>query len=157
MNLVLTNRIIFLLAIAGAAVSSYLTLAHLNFVDLGCNKVAGCGEVAIHYTAKGFGIPGLQIIPTAAFGVMMYLALIALSMVRAGTTDVAEVRRISRSQWTIAAIGVAVSAWLTYLEAFVIHAWCQWCLASAFIIVLIFLTTSAERIVGPRAAQGEAA
>jgi uncharacterized membrane protein len=39
----------------------------------------------------------------------------------------------------IAAVGVAFSGWLTYLEALVIHAWCQWCVVSAILITLIFL------------------
>jgi uncharacterized membrane protein len=36
-----------------------------------------------------------------------------------------------------AAVAVAVSAWLTYLEALIIRAWCQWCIASAIITVLV--------------------
>ena len=36
-------------------------------------------------------------------------------------------------------VGVAFSAYLTYLEAFVIHAWCQWCVGSAVIITVIFI------------------
>lgn len=36
-------------------------------------------------------------------------------------------------------LGVAFSVYLTYLEAFVIHAWCQWCVGSAVIITVIFI------------------
>ena len=31
------------------------------------------------------------------------------------------------------------SAWLTYLELFVIHAICRWCVVSALITVTLFL------------------
>jgi uncharacterized membrane protein len=41
-------------------------------------------------------------------------------------------------------IGVLFSAYLTYLEAFVIHAWCQWCVSSAIIMVLAFLASLPE-------------
>ena len=41
-------------------------------------------------------------------------------------------------------VGVGFSAYLTYLEAFVIHAWCQWCVASAIIMVLVFLASLPE-------------
>ncbi len=31
------------------------------------------------------------------------------------------------------------TAWLNYLEAFVIHAWCEWCLGSAAMVIVLFL------------------
>ena len=34
--------------------------------------------------------------------------------------------------------GVLFSAWLTYLELFVIHAICRWCVVSAAIAVVLF-------------------
>ena len=39
----------------------------------------------------------------------------------------------------IAGWGALFTAWLNYLEAFVIHAWCEWCLGSAALVVLLFL------------------
>ena len=153
-----TNRIIFVLALVGMADAAYLTLAHLNFVDLGCGILHGCDEVNLHESSSGFGIPVLKAIPTAAFGLMMYVALVALSMVRVASSSPEAAGRAARLQWKLACAGVAVTAWLTYLEAYVIHAWCQWCLASAFIILLIFLTATAERFgSAPPSSQGEAA
>lgn len=35
----------------------------------------------------------------------------------------------------VALVGVLVSAYLTYLEVFVIHAVCEWCVASASLMV----------------------
>jgi uncharacterized membrane protein len=40
--------------------------------------------------------------------------------------------------------GGLFSAYLTYLEAFVIQAWCQYCVASAIIIALIFVASIPE-------------
>jgi uncharacterized membrane protein len=40
--------------------------------------------------------------------------------------------------------GLAFSAYLTYLEAFVIHAWCQWCVVSAALAVLVFILALPE-------------
>ena len=31
------------------------------------------------------------------------------------------------------------TAWLNYLEAFVIHAWCEWCLGSAAMVLILFV------------------
>jgi uncharacterized membrane protein len=41
-------------------------------------------------------------------------------------------------------VGVTFSAYLTYVEAFVINAWCQWCVISAVLITLIFLASIPE-------------
>lgn len=38
-------------------------------------------------------------------------------------------------------LGVLFSAYLTYLEAFVIHAWCQWCLVSAWIAICLLIVS----------------
>ena len=38
-------------------------------------------------------------------------------------------------------ISVLFTAYLTYVEGFVLHAWCRWCLGSAAIILAIFLTS----------------
>jgi uncharacterized membrane protein len=37
--------------------------------------------------------------------------------------------------------GVLFSAWLTYLELFVIHAICMWCVISATLMLLLFVTS----------------
>lgn len=157
MNTILSNRIIFILSLAGAVVAGHLTLAHLNYVDIGCGASSGCEDVARHWSARGFGIPGLSAIPTAAFGLGMYVALMSLAFLRAASSSEAIVRKAGTTIWLLALTGVLVTAWLTYMEAFVINAWCRWCLASAAIIVLIFLTATAERVTGGLRAQGEVA
>ncbi|MGC8667370.1 MAG: vitamin K epoxide reductase family protein [Chthonomonadales bacterium] len=156
MNSALTNRILFVLALAGIGVSGYLTLAHLNYIDLGCSAVRGCEEVAAHYTAKGFGIPMLRAIPTAAFGLAMYAAMGLLCVIRAGVQDAGRHRAVAMAQWLLSAASLLVSAWLTYLEAYVIRAWCQWCVASAVIVLAMFVMLSAERLGTRRVAQGAA-
>jgi uncharacterized membrane protein len=152
MNRTLANRILFLLALAGLGVSLYLTIAHLRQMDMPCGADGGCEKVAQHYTAKGFGIPGLERIPTAAFGAGMYVVLAALSFGRVLAAGTAKDRKLANFQWLICAVGVAVSGWLTYLEAAVIHAWCRFCVASAVIILLSFIVSSAERFAPGQAA-----
>ena len=39
----------------------------------------------------------------------------------------------------LSAWGVVFTAWLNYLEAFVIHAWCEWCIGSAAMVLLLFV------------------
>ena len=139
---ILSNRVLFILALAGFGVSIYLTLAHLGAAGLVCGRTGGCHAVAEDAAAKGLGIPLLRGIPTAAFGAAMYMALAALSMVRASSGG----RGIPlAAQWLISGVGVVVSGWLTYREAFVINEWCRWCVISAVLITLFFVTASVER------------
>jgi uncharacterized membrane protein len=44
----------------------------------------------------------------------------------------------------LSGLGVAFTAYLTYLELFVIHAICRWCIASAAIICGIFILAVLE-------------
>jgi uncharacterized membrane protein len=142
------NRAIFVLSLAGAGVSLYLTLAHKDYLSLICGPSSGCDEVAHHPSSRGFGVPGLESIPTAAFGLLMYVAIVAISFARVASTSEVIEKRASSLQWLLSLGGVLVSAWLTYLEAFVIHAWCKWCVASAIIILATFIISSAERFSG---------
>jgi uncharacterized membrane protein len=50
-------------------------------------------------------------------------------------------REVTQALTVLSGAGVAFTAYLTYLEAFVLHAWCRWCLGSAAIIVAIFVTS----------------
>jgi uncharacterized membrane protein len=153
MSSVLANRLIFVLSLAGAGVALYLTVYHATHIDIPCGKSGGCEEVANHCSAHGFCIPFLKAIPTAAFGLMMYLSLAALAYCRVLSDSDGFQRKAANYQWLLSLIGVATSAYLTYLEAFVIHAWCKYCVASAIITLLIFMVASAERF-GPRSLAG---
>jgi len=74
----------------------------------------------------------------AAWGVVGYAMLLALAI--AGLQPrLAHSRAVALMLFAASLVGVAFTAYLTYLEAAVIHAWCRWCLGSAAIIGLIFL------------------
>ena len=143
----LSNRIQFILALAGCVVAAALTLEGYRYVSLPCGPTDDCATVAAHPTAHGFGISALSGIPTAAFGLLFYLGMSAIAFGRAAASE-QKSRGLRRFQWLGAIAGVAVSAYLTYLEKYVIHAWCKWCLASAGIAVLMFITSSAEHFSG---------
>src|SRR5437773_1076716 len=103
MNPVASNRIVFILSLAGAGLGVYLTLAHLHAVGLPCTITHGCEEVMNDKFAKGFGIPFLQAIPTATFGAAMYFVIAMLSMVRAASPDNWE--RPAAIQWILSGAG----------------------------------------------------
>lgn len=111
--------------------------------------VCGIGDCA---TVQSSEYAYIGPVPVSAIGVMGYLALTALSLLglRPAWRESAAVGGLLLAG---ASFGVAFSAWLTYLEAAVIDAWCQYCVASAIIITLVFIATLPEirRIRGVRA------
>lgn len=126
-----------LLSLVGLFISLYL-LAH----SLGVTGpvVCGIGDCA---TVQSSAYAWIGPIPVSGLGVAGYAALLALALVgiQPAFRDSAP---ISLLLLTGAGVGVAFSGWLTYLEAVVIQAWCMWCVASAIVIVLVFLATIPE-------------
>ena len=51
-------------------------------------------------------------------------------------------------------IGVVFSAYLTYLEIFVIHAICPWCVASAVVMTILFVLAIVD-LFGGESEEGE--
>jgi uncharacterized membrane protein len=77
-------------------------------------------------------------LPVAAYGVAGYGALFVVAVLGIQPRWVAA-RWVALGLFAMAALGLAFTLYLTYLEAMVIEAWCQWCLVSAAIIALTFL------------------
>ncbi|HEX6042652.1 vitamin K epoxide reductase family protein [Longimicrobium sp.] len=127
-----TRMAIAVLALIGLMLSTYLSMYKLGYLgEIQCT-LGGCEKVQNSSYSYFLGQP------VAVWGLGAYIALLALAV--AGIQP-----RLAGSRWValglfgVAAVGVLFSAYLTYLEAFVIHAWCQWCVISAILVTLIFL------------------
>lgn len=121
------------LALGGLILSLYLTLWRYGFLGpLQCGT-GGCELVQTSEWASLFGVP------VALIGLLGYAGLLGVSL---WGLSGSWAERPEPTTWLLglSASGVAFTAYLTYLEAFVIHAWCRWCLGSAAIIVAIFVT-----------------
>jgi len=82
-------------------------------------------------------------VPVSAIGFAGYLAMLALSLAGLQSRFVRS-RAISFLLFAGALAGVLFSAYLTYLEAMVIQAWCRYCVASAILMMLVFAATVPE-------------
>jgi len=127
------------LGLVGLLMSLYLWLWKIGALGaLACGD-GGCEAVQLSPYAYVVGVP------VALLGVVGYLAILVVAL--AGLQP-----RFAAARWptdlllALAAAGVAFSAYLTYLEAAVIHAWCRWCLGSATIIAAILVTVLAGRL-----------
>lgn len=124
--------VIATLSLAGFFVALYLWFWKIGFLgSLACGA-GGCETVQLSEHAELFGLP------VALYGVGGYLALFLVSVAGVQPRWAAS-RAPTRLLLVLAAAGVAFTAYLTYLEAAVIHAWCRWCLVSAGIILAIFV------------------
>lgn len=123
---------IAVVSLLGFFVSLYLWLWKVGVLGTIACGDGGCETVQLSEYAQFLGIP------VAFYGMVGYLALIVVSFVGLQPRW-AERREPTVALVVIAAVGVAFSAYLTYLEAAVIHAWCRWCVVSAILIVAVFL------------------
>ncbi|MBT8398776.1 MAG: vitamin K epoxide reductase family protein [Gemmatimonadetes bacterium] len=129
--------VLAILALSGLMVSLYMLAYAFGWVGQLICGVGNCEAVqSSPYSRMG---P----FPVAAFGVVGYLVLMTLSL--AGLQPASRGSRLIPSALLGGGIiGVGFSAYLTYLEAFVIHAWCQWCVISAILMVLAFVAAIPE-------------
>lgn len=127
-----TRMAIAVLALVGLLVASYLSMYKLGMLGVIQCQIGSCETVQASAYSYFLGLP------VAYYGVGAYAAILAVAL--AGVQP-----RFARERWVALAlfglslVGVLFSAYLTYLEAAVIHAWCQWCVISAVLITLIFL------------------
>ena len=122
------------LAAAGLADALFLVWVHAKASALVC-PIGSCDIVNASPYAKVWGFP------VAGIGPGGYLALLALAAMAWRAEDAAERRRWLRWVFGGSLAGVLYSMYLTYLELFVIHAICFWCVISATVITLIFLVS----------------
>jgi len=115
-----------LLALVGLTDALYLTVQHLSGRSVPCSVTGGCEEVLTSAYAVVAGIP------LAALGAAAYFSAFSLSILAAFGY-----RSAARLLLPLVATMVLVSVWLFYLQAFVIRAFCQFCLLSAAITIAL--------------------
>jgi uncharacterized membrane protein len=132
MKLYATAAIVSLIGLADAI---YLIVEHVTGQSVRCTIVAGCSEVLSSQYAVVAGVP------LAAIGAAAYFSVFSLS------TLAAFGYRIAGTLLTVLVVAMfCVSLWLSYLQAFVIHAFCQFCLLSAAVTtVLLIIALFARR------------
>jgi protein-disulfide isomerase/uncharacterized membrane protein/rhodanese-related sulfurtransferase len=87
--------------------------------------------------------------PLPVYGAAMYLVL-AVAILAQGWTDSQEGERLAQSTVVvISAGGFAFSLYLTAVEAFVVHAYCLWCVGSAIIVTVVFVFSLVDLRRGP--------
>ncbi|HEX6186344.1 MAG TPA: vitamin K epoxide reductase family protein [Pyrinomonadaceae bacterium] len=132
--------LVALVALVGLVDASYLTAEHLSGNSVRCMIVSGCDEVLqSSYSTIAGGVP------VAAVGALAYFAAFSLSTLAA--YGYAGTRRLLVP---LVAVMFLATVWFVYLQAFVIRAYCVYCLLSAAVTTTLTLLVLGRRFLAGR-------
>jgi uncharacterized membrane protein len=117
-----------IVSLVGLGDAIYLTIQDLTGQNLRCTIITGCAEVL------GSKYAHLGPIPLAMLGAAAYFTFFSLAiLVVFGYSFARHLLPV------LVAIMFLMTLWLTYLQAFVIHHFCQYCLLSAAVTTVLTL------------------
>jgi uncharacterized membrane protein len=122
------------LATFGIGVATYIAIADSGGGSPVCIAGGhGCQTVAQSSYSHPAGVN------IAILGIAGYLVLLACALLRGDAFRL--------TAFVVSLIGFGYSLYLTYLELFTIDAICQWCVASAVLMTLLFVTNAVRMLV----------
>lgn len=124
-----------MLAGFGIFISGYLVTKRFTGGNLVCTRWADCDVVNNSVYSQFYGVP------VCVIGLAGYLALLGLALAALWATGRRQ-RQILCLGLSLSFGGVGFSAYLTYLEIYVIEALCSWCVSSAIVITLLAIVTA---------------
>ena len=134
------------IALIGVFVSLYLTLYKFGMIgELACGVEGSCSFVQSTRFAYFLGIP------VPLLGLVGYLAMMMVAMIGTRPANL-ESRWVGATLLVLTTGAFLFSMYLTAIEAWVINAWCRWCVVSAILATLAFLLSLPEigRLRGTR-------
>ena len=127
------------ISLVGLGDAIYLTIQDLTGQNLRCTIITGCAEVL------GSKYAHLGSIPLATVGAAAYFTFFSLAILAAFGYSFARPLLL-----VMVAIMFLTTLWLTYLQAFVIHHFCQYCLLSAAVTTLLTITVVGTHLIQRR-------
>jgi len=134
-----------LISLIGLGDSIYLTIQHLTGHSVRCSVTTGCSAVLSSHYATVAGVP------TAAFGALAYFTAFSLATLAAFGHA-----RARTALAILVAPMLITTLWLFYVQAFVLRAYCEYCLLSAGMTLTLAALVAAARFVVPRPPQNVA-
>ncbi|MGI8481419.1 MAG: vitamin K epoxide reductase family protein [Chthoniobacterales bacterium] len=109
-----------IIALVGLGDAIYLTVEHLTGNDVVCLASASCGEVL------GSRFATIGWMPLAGLGAVAYFAAFSCATLAAFGN-----RRAENVMAVVVAAMFLATLWLLFVQAFLLHAFCDYCLLSA--------------------------
>ena len=125
--------VVALLALVGTGIAAYLTYARYADATIAC-ATGGCETVQESDYAEIVGVP------VAVLGLVGYVGILATALFTG------ELARVAGAALALA--GLVFSLYLVLVQAFAIEAFCQWCLASDVVMLLLAAATVARLRAG---------
>ena len=120
------------LSFIGFADASFLTIKHYTGGSIPCSLLDGCDTVTNSVYSQIYGIP------VALLGALFYLTVFILVLLNLQQPN----KKLIKTVWLLSLFAFLASLGFVYLQAFVINAWCEYCLISALTSTLVFLSAS---------------
>jgi uncharacterized membrane protein len=135
---VYARRVLFLTSLVGLFASVYLLIVYTSGAPIVCGEGHGCDVVRASEWAYVFGV-----IPRPLLGVLFYVGVLGLLIVRAGMPQWLPVW-LYRLTVLAAVVGLVESAHLFWIQYAYIEAFCNWCLVSGAATLVLFLAVWAD-------------
>ena len=117
-----------IVSLAGVADAAYLTIHHYTAEPVPCSIIEGCEQVLTSPYAT------IGDVPLAILGLLAYFTAFSLALLTIFG---------NRMMWRLFGAQVIImagfSAWLVYVQAALIGAFCQFCLLSALITTILLI------------------
>ena len=128
----LAHKAVLVLASIGLLDSGYLTFKHITGGEVTCSAIPGanCDVVLGSMYSTIFGIP------LALLGTLYYLTVLTLWIIYLQKGD----SRLLQFIFGITGVGFLTSLYLIYIQAFVLYAYCAFCMLSALTSTLLFVS-----------------
>ena len=121
--------VVFLVfALGGFTDSIYLTAKHYSGGPIPCAIFTGCDTVTTSAYSMFLGIP------VALLGALYYFGVLALTLMYLDKPVVTRLRRAA----ILTPLGFLASFYFTFLQFFILHAFCFYCLVSALFSTILF-------------------
>ena len=142
------NRSLFVaaeafLSFAGAGIAGTLWWAEVARQDLPCSSGGGCAAVAASVWSH-VDLIVVHHVPVALLGLIGYVLLLTLAMLRLGTEDARLDRALHLVIGLFSAGGVLYSWFLQWIAYAEIGKTCWWCRSSAIVMTLLFCAAAWE-------------
>ena len=135
------RRAMFAVAMIGLGTSAFLAWEYARGGTIACPVAGtGCDDV------RGSDYSAVLGVPVPWLGLAFYGAFAALEIVRLETVGAGR-RTMDRLIIAMALAGVFASGVFTYVEAYVIDAWCFWCLVSAACTVMLLVLAAIAEVL----------
>ncbi|MBI5931642.1 MAG: vitamin K epoxide reductase family protein [Chloroflexi bacterium] len=122
-----------MMAVIGTGIGLYLSYVKIADKEAVCVKSTtfDCASVQTSAYSELVGIP------VAYLGLAAYATMLTVLLLETRVNLVKDYSRLLLFAMTL--FGVVYSAYLTYIEAFVLDKWCLWCVSSALLMVGLFV------------------